>query len=102
MNIPAAVEQAIKNYDKIGYGGELPEADLEAAHDFVLSLVHRSGVDLTTAVKLVHMIEGGHWSKGWEQGYSSAKNHYTPRFSLAPTEGYGSQEFRDEIEKSEA
>lgn len=98
----AKIEQALKTYDKIGYGGAgMPGDQLDAVHDLILSTLHRSGIDLTTAVKLVHLIEGGSWSKGWESGYDSAKKYYSPSFSLT-ADGQGSREFRDEIKKSEA
>jgi len=83
LELSTAVQTALDHYAAVGWGGQLPEKDLEAVHDFVISTLHRTaGIDLKTAIKLVHMIEGGNWSKGWDKGYGSAKNHYSPRFSL--------------------
>jgi hypothetical protein len=82
----AELQAALATYDRIGWGGEIPASDLEIAHDALLKIVHESGMDLGDAVRLVHMVEGGNWSKGWSRGYDSARNHYTvsvrPSFSL--------------------
>lgn len=83
MQLSPEVEQALKTYERIGWGGEIPTDDLEVVHDFVIATLHRTaGIDLQTVIKMVHMLEGGNWSKGWTVGYGSAKNHYTPSFSL--------------------
>lgn len=74
------VQTALSHYAAVGWGGELPEKDLDAVHDFVISTLHRTaGLDLKTAIKLVHLLEGGNWSKGWSKGYGSATDHYSPK-----------------------
>lgn len=97
----AKIEQALKNYSRTGWGAKVPQEDQDAVSDFVVKTLQESGLEALVAIKLVHLIEGGRWSDGWETGYEAAKSFYTARFSLT-TEGYGSQEFRDEIAKSEA
>lgn len=77
------IATAIKNYDEAGWGAELPKEDRENVHDFVISrLASSQDITVREAIKLVHVLEGGSWSDGWEKGYSSAKNHYSPSFSL--------------------
>jgi hypothetical protein len=81
------LQTAIKNYDKIGWGGELPKEDREVVHDYVIRVLsEQTGMTTGEAIKLVHILEGGSWSDGWDKGYSSAKNHYSvsvrPSFSL--------------------
>lgn len=79
----ADLQQALAAYERIGWGGELPRDDRETVRDFLIkTLSHTDGITLTDAVKLVHMIEGGSWSEGWERGYDSGRNHATPRFVL--------------------
>jgi hypothetical protein len=97
----AKIEQAVKNYNRTGWGATVPAEDLEAVSDFIMAQLVSTGLSNQEAIRLVHLVQGGYWAKGWEIGYSSAKNHFSPSFSLT-TEGYGSQEFRDEIQKSEA
>jgi hypothetical protein len=83
-DLPTGVRTALSRYAATGWGGELPDDDIDAVHDFVISTLHRvAGVDVQTAIKLVHVLEGGNWSKGWERGYGTAKNHFTPKFSLS-------------------
>ena len=80
LEMRSDVQAALRHYAVAGWGGEMPAADLDAVHDFVIETLHRTaGVDLKTAIKLVHLLEGGHWSKGWDAGHHSAKSHYSPK-----------------------
>lgn len=77
-----ALITAIKNHDRDGFGAPHRPEDLEAVHEFVITALHQTvGLDRNAAIKLVHILEGGSWSKGWDAGYSSAKNHYAPKAS---------------------
>jgi hypothetical protein len=78
----ADLTNALKSYNKIGWGGKLPDEDLDTLHEFLIKTVQESGIELADAVKIVFAVEGGNWSKGWGVGYDTAKNHYTPRFNL--------------------
>ncbi len=78
----AKLIQALKNYSRSGYGGTVSPEDQEVVHDFLIKTVYESGVSMEDAARLVHIEGGGQWSKGWTAGYSSAKSHYTPKFSL--------------------
>lgn len=71
------LQTALDNYDETGWDGKVSPEDTEAIHHFVLSTVaHVKGITLREAVKLVHMLESGHWSQGWEKGYGAAKRRY--------------------------
>jgi hypothetical protein len=79
----AKINEAIQNYSEIGWGGTIPADQLEAVHEFVISrLAASQDITVTEAIKLVHLLEGGNWAKGWETGYGSAQHHYAPRFVL--------------------
>lgn len=84
-----------------GPGASLPTEDMQAIEEYLILKLEATGVPFSEAYDIVRAMYWGSWSQGWEGGYEGARAHYAPRFSLT-TEGYGSQAFRDEIEKSEA
>lgn len=86
-----------------GPGASLPTGDVEILREYLIEKLTATGVPVDEAYKIVQVMYWGSWSEGWEAGYASAAEYHSHsrRFSLT-TEGYGSQEFRDEIQKSEA
>lgn len=75
----ADLQTALDNYNRIGPGEDLPQADVDAVHEFLISTLHKSGLSDISSIKLVLLLEQGLWNKGWNKGYASAKSHYSAK-----------------------